>query len=153
MAAVDYFLKIDGIEGDSHDDKHKAEIDVISFSWNVTHHDGRPRVTDFKIVKAVDRASPLLVQSAVRCTRVPSALFVARRAGRSQAEFLKLTLSEVSITSVSPNSGTDEPLETVTLGFESAELRVAAEKADGTLGAYVTGTVDPVAKCGGDGGR
>jgi type VI secretion system secreted protein Hcp len=33
MAAVDYFLKIDGIEGESLDEKHKGEIDVLSWSW------------------------------------------------------------------------------------------------------------------------
>ena len=34
MAAVDYFLKVDGIEGESSDDKHKAEIDVQSWSYS-----------------------------------------------------------------------------------------------------------------------
>ncbi|HEY7575111.1 MAG TPA: type VI secretion system tube protein Hcp, partial [Thermoanaerobaculia bacterium] len=33
MAKTDYFLKIDGIEGESQDGKHKGEIDVLSWSW------------------------------------------------------------------------------------------------------------------------
>lgn len=33
MATVDYFLKIDGIDGESTDNKHKNEIDVLSWSW------------------------------------------------------------------------------------------------------------------------
>jgi type VI secretion system secreted protein Hcp len=150
MAAVDYFLKIDSIQGESNDDKHKSEIDVISFSWNVTHHEGRARITDFKIVKAVDRASPLLVENALQCTRLPKALFVARRAGKDQQEYLKLTLNDVLVTSVSPSSGSDEPLETVTLSFRSGELKVAAQKRDGTLDQYVTGVIDPQTKCGDD---
>ena len=36
MAQIDYFLKIDGIEGESSDDKHKGEIEVESFSWGAT---------------------------------------------------------------------------------------------------------------------
>ena len=36
MAAVDYFLKIDGIQGESKADKHKDEIDIQSFSWGAT---------------------------------------------------------------------------------------------------------------------
>ena len=36
MAAVDYFLKIDGIQGESRDDRHKDEIDIESFSWGET---------------------------------------------------------------------------------------------------------------------
>ena len=37
MAAVDYFLKFDGIKGESADVKHKDEIDVESWSWGETH--------------------------------------------------------------------------------------------------------------------
>ena len=36
MAAVDYFLKFDGIDGESADAKHKDEIDVESWSWGKT---------------------------------------------------------------------------------------------------------------------
>ena len=35
MALVDYFLKIDGIEGESQDATHKGEIDVVS--WKQVH--------------------------------------------------------------------------------------------------------------------
>ena len=31
--AVDYFLKIDGIEGESTDKKHAKEIDVDAWTW------------------------------------------------------------------------------------------------------------------------
>ena len=37
MAAVDYFIKFDGIKGESADAKHKDEIDVESWSWGETH--------------------------------------------------------------------------------------------------------------------
>jgi type VI secretion system secreted protein Hcp len=145
MAAMDYFLKIDGIRGESQDDKHKGEIEVISFSWNVAREQERARVADFKIVKTVDTASPLLVQSAIQCTRLRTALFVGRTAGGKPLEYLKLTLNGVLVTSVSPTSGSagERPLETVSLGFESGTLQVAAQKPDGSLDAFVTTTIDP----------
>ncbi len=47
MAAVDYFLKIDGIQGESQDKTHKNEIQLDSFSWGATNAgtvgDGRRR--------------------------------------------------------------------------------------------------------------
>ena len=44
MAQVDYFLKIDGVDGESGDDKHKGEIEVESFSWGETQvRHGRAR--------------------------------------------------------------------------------------------------------------
>lgn len=33
--AYDIFLKIDGIDGESMDDKHKNEIEVLSWRWNI----------------------------------------------------------------------------------------------------------------------
>ena len=70
MAAVDYFLKIDGIKGESQDKNHKDEIDVTSFSWGMAQQGtaskgggmgaGKIAVTDMKIVKEVDAASPKL---------------------------------------------------------------------------------------------
>jgi type VI secretion system secreted protein Hcp len=36
MEAVDYFLKIDGIQGESKADRHKDEIDIESLSWGET---------------------------------------------------------------------------------------------------------------------
>ncbi len=42
--AVDYFLKIDGIAGESTDDKHKEWIDVLSFSWGDPRAPGQARM-------------------------------------------------------------------------------------------------------------
>jgi type VI secretion system secreted protein Hcp len=142
MAAVDFFLKIDGIQGESQDDKHKGEIEVISFSWNVARHGGKASISDFKFVKVMDRSSPILAQTASQCSSPGTAYFVARKAGRGQQEYLKITMKEVFISSVSPNSGSEVPLETVTLGFTSAEMKLAPQLPDGSLDGYVTGIVD-----------
>ena len=34
--AVDYFLKLDGIEGESADSNHKNEIQIMSWSWGAS---------------------------------------------------------------------------------------------------------------------
>src|SRR5688572_14489207 len=70
MAAVDYFLKIDGVDGESTDDKHKGEIDVESFSWGVTQTGtfshgggggaGKVALQDFHFTMKVSKASPTL---------------------------------------------------------------------------------------------
>src|SRR5262249_570145 len=113
--AFDAFLKIDGIEGESTDHKHKGEIEVLSFSWNVSHPDkgGRAKLTAFQIVKVLDKASPLLFESCCTGDHISEALFTARKAGESQFEFLKIKMSDVIITSVSPggSSGGDLPME------------------------------------------
>ncbi|HEX2302961.1 MAG TPA: type VI secretion system tube protein Hcp, partial [Gaiella sp.] len=73
MAAVDYFLKFDGIKGESADVKHKDEIDVESWSWGETHPGsagagggggtGKVSMQDFQFVMKLNRASPVLMKA------------------------------------------------------------------------------------------
>ncbi|SUH39397.1 Hcp1 family type VI secretion system effector [Salmonella enterica subsp. enterica] len=68
--AYDIFLKIDGIDGESMDDKHKNEIEVLSWRWNIhqesTMHagsglgSGKVSVTNLDFDHYIDRASPNL---------------------------------------------------------------------------------------------
>src|SRR5438045_2935909 len=36
-AASDMFLKIDGVKGESSDERHKDQIEILSFSWGSTN--------------------------------------------------------------------------------------------------------------------
>jgi len=80
MAQVDYFIKIEGVDGESTDDKHKKEIDVESFSWGETNSGtaghgsgsgaGKVHPQDFTFTKRMDKSSPVLfVGCAHRSTR------------------------------------------------------------------------------------
>lgn len=69
--AVDYFLKIDGIEGESRDAKHKSEIELGSFSWGETAATapgggggggaGKVSMQDFVATMRTSKASPALL--------------------------------------------------------------------------------------------
>ena len=69
--AVDMVLKLEGIKGESNDDKHKDEIHIESFSWGVTQQGGfnvgggggagKVNVHDISISKYLDKSSALLM--------------------------------------------------------------------------------------------
>ena len=74
--AVDMFLKIDDVQGESVDQNkpsHAGEIQVISWSWGMTQSgsthmgtgsgSGKVNVNDITVTKYIDRASPNLIQS------------------------------------------------------------------------------------------
>ena len=73
MAAVDYFLKIEPIKGESADDKHKGEIDLESWSWGAVQQGmnvigggggaGKVAVQDFHFTTRYSAASPALAQT------------------------------------------------------------------------------------------
>ena len=74
MALVDFFLKLDGIPGESRDAQHKDEIDLESFSWGETNAGpaaeaggggggGKVQFEDLNVVMKLNKASPLLLQA------------------------------------------------------------------------------------------
>jgi len=142
--AFDAFLKIDGITGESTDNKHKGEIEVLSFSWGVKQTTstggsgggaGRAQVSDFSIVKHVDTASPQLFVAVCSGERFKDALFTLSKAGgKGEAvNFLKIKLADVLISSFQ-SSGDDSPTEQVSLNFAKIEMSVRNAQGQWTQG-------------------
>ena len=111
--AFDSFLKLDGIKGESADAKHKGEIDILAFRFGAaqtgTHGSGggggagKVQIRDIQFKKKVDSSSPLLFLNCASGAHIKEANFVVRKAGGTQLEFLKIKLTDVLISSVSPH--------------------------------------------------
>jgi type VI secretion system secreted protein Hcp len=105
--AVDYFLKIDGIQGESADDKHKNDIELQSWSWGAQNVGtfaagggggaGKVNVGDFVVMKYIDKASPKLIEACTTGKHISSATLYCRKAGGTQQEYLKITLTDVLV--------------------------------------------------------
>jgi type VI secretion system secreted protein Hcp len=154
MAQEDYFLKLDGIKGESQDDKHKDEIHVSSFSFGVTNAGtggsnlgsggGRANIQDLHFTKVVDQASPNLFLACATGKHIPKATVTVRRAGEKPQEYLVYNLTEVFVSSVSTSGheGGGIAQESVSLNFSKVELNYTPQNADGTPGAKNTKTYD-----------
>src|SRR5688500_16372886 len=100
MAVVDYFLKVDSIEGESTDDKHKNEIDVESWSWGETNSGthatgggggaGKVSMQDFNFTMRVCKATPKLMLACANGQHIKEATLTCRKAGTEQQEYLKI---------------------------------------------------------------
>src|SRR5688500_8749826 len=109
MAAVDYFIKLDGINGESADAKHKDEIDVESWSWGETNAGaagsgrsagaGKVSMQDFHFVMRLNRASPALMRACATGEHIKSATLSARKAGKDQQEYLTFKFHDVLVSS------------------------------------------------------
>jgi type VI secretion system secreted protein Hcp len=147
VAAVDYFLKLDGIQGGSTDAKHKGEIDLQSFSWGETNAGsgsagggggaGKVQFHDFHVVSKVDKASPVLMLSCATGKHLKEAVLTARKAGKGQQEFLVIKMNDVIITSVSHSDSDDGRSESVSMAFAKVDLQYKPQKADGSLDAGI----------------
>ncbi len=155
MAAVDYFLKIDGIKGESTDDKHKGEIDLMSWSWGAMQTGtashgggagaGKVSKEDFRFVKRADKSSPNLMIACTTGQHFKEATLYARKAGGGQQEFLTIKLSDLLVSSYNTEGAGHSdtiPIENISLNFSKLEMVYKEQKADGTLGADVKQTYD-----------
>jgi type VI secretion system secreted protein Hcp len=143
MAAVDYFLKIDGIVGESRDSKHKGEIELESFGWGATQAvrpgggggAGKVQMQDFHFVMSVNKASPKLFLACASGQHLKHATLVARKAGKGQQEFLLYKFTDVLISSYQ-TGGTEDalPLDQVSFNFAKIEIEFRPQKPDGSLG-------------------
>jgi len=154
MAVVDYFLKIDGIPGESADDKHKNEIDVLTWSWGASNSGshafgggggvGKSSFQDFHFTTHANKASPKLMLACATGQHIKSAILVARKAGKGQQEYLKITMTDLLVSSFQSGGSEHEivPVEQCSLNYAKIEFSYQAQKPDGTLEGAVKSTYD-----------
>ena len=151
MALVDFFLKIEGIEGESTDSKHKNEIDVMSWSWGETNSGshatgggggaGKVSMQDFHFVMEANKSTPKLMLACATGQHIPKAVLTVRKAGGEQQEYMKITMSDLLVSSFqSGGSGTGgniKPTDQISLNYSKIEWEYKEQKPDGTLGGTV----------------
>jgi type VI secretion system secreted protein Hcp len=116
--AVDYFLKLDEIPGESQDTTHKGEIDVLSWHWDENQNfnpitgaqtagrsqqgppvSGKVWMSDFHFTMLANKASPRLLLACATGKCLKQAVLTCRKAGDTPQEYLKFTLTGVAVTS------------------------------------------------------
>jgi len=141
--AVDMFLKLDGIKGESADHKHKEEIHIESFSWGLSQTGahgsgggggaGKVSVHDISITKAFDKSSPALMLACCNGKHIPSGLITVRKAGEKPLEYLKIKLTDILVSSVQQaGHGGEKLTENLSLNFAKFEVAYLEQKADGS---------------------
>lgn len=148
MAAVDYFLKIEGIDGESADGKHKGEIDVESWSWGETNSGthsggggggaGKVSMQDFHFVMKQNKASPKLMLACASGEHIKKATLTCRKAGKEQQEFFKVTMDDLLVSSFQTGGsgqGGIVPTDQISLNYSKIQYEYKEQKTDGTLGA------------------
>jgi type VI secretion system secreted protein Hcp len=147
--AADIFAKIGDIKGESPDDKHKGEVEVLSWSWGVTQSgtmafgggggEGKASFHDFNFTHHLDKASPVLMKACATGEHIKEATITVRKAGKGQQEFLVIKMADIIVTSVAPggSGGDGGTMESVALQGAKVDLEYKPQKADGSLDAGV----------------
>ena len=145
--AVDVFLKLGDIKGESKDSKHAGEIDVLSWSWGLSQTGtmghgggggaGKANFSDLSFMHALDKASPVLMTKCATGEHIKEGTLVSRKAGKGQQEYLIVKLNDILVTSVQPSGSSEHPMESVSITFSKIDFEYKAQKEDGSLDAGV----------------
>lgn len=142
--AMDMFIKIGDIKGESKDSKHKEKIDVLAWSWGLSNSGnaqvgggagaGKVNVQDLSFTKYIDSATCPLMLAASNGKHYKEALLIVRKAGEHPVEYVKIKMEDVLITSVSTggSGGEDRLTENVSLNFAKVSVDYTPQKQDGS---------------------
>ena len=145
--AADIFAKLGDIKGESLDDKHKDQIEILSWSWGVANPGsgakgggaaaGKASFSDLSFTHKIDKASPLLMRGCATGQHLKEGTITHRKAGKGQQEFLIIKMSDVIITSVTESDAGDGQIENVSLAFAKVDLEYRPQKRDGSMDAGI----------------
>jgi type VI secretion system secreted protein Hcp len=144
--AGDMFLLLDGIKGESMDDKHKGEIDIESFSWGLAQTGsghrgggsgtGKVDIADISIMKKVDKSSPTLQLACANGKHITKGKLTVRKAGENPLEYFTVDLESILVSSyqISGSNGGDVPTESIALNFVKVKTEYWTQSDKGAKG-------------------
>lgn len=165
MAVEDYFLKLDGIEGESQDSKHSKEVEVLKYHFKVHQQGttgsatggagkGRVQMEDLIIWKKTDKSSPKVFLHCCSGEPVKKVVLTARKAGKDQQDYLKITMTDCLISlfeyggKIEAGAGSGagkttqddwEHVECVGFNYATIDYSYKEQKSDGTLSGEIKG--------------
>lgn len=158
--AIDAYLQIGDIKGESLDEKHRGWIEVKNVDWGVTqpraiavstaggHTSGKAEVHEVSFDKLADIASPVLFQTCAMGKTIAKAKFEFFRADGDgvRVKYFEIELENVMISTVHPNSGDGGLItEKVHLASSKIKLTYTQQKISGGAGGSTAGGWDSAA--------
>lgn len=154
--ATDFFLKIEGIDGESTQQGHEGQIDIHSMSFGVTQPlqigrtgeglaAGKASFGEIHFTKYTDKASPKLYQAAGAGTHIPKVTFFGQKAGDKPMLYFVVTLTDVLVSSFqNSGAGGSEMTEQLSFGYSKIEFQYIEQGKTGAAGAKNLAAFDVV---------
>jgi len=150
--AVDMFLKMDNVKGESQDATHKDAIQILAWSWGMQQNGtmqhgtgggaGKASVQDLSITKYIDSSTHALMDACCTGKHFDQAQIIVRKAGEKPLEYLKITLKNVLVSSLSTggSGGEDRLTENISLNFAEFKTEYFPQNAKGGAGGALSAT-------------
>lgn len=155
--AIDVYLQIDGIKGESMDDKHKDWIECTAVKWGVSqprsatastgggHTAERCEHQEITLTKLADLSSPILLQTCSAGKTIPKAKLEFMRADGQgdRIKYFEIELENVLIGGINPSVEEGTIIsEAVGLKFSKVKWKYTQQKVTGGAGGNTSGGWD-----------
>src|SRR5665213_1566562 len=141
--AVDYFLKLDGIQGESADEHHKNEIQIMSFSWGGSQTSsvagtggsgaGKVDLSDFSIMVNFDKATPKFFKSMCAGTHIKTGELSAIKSGAEGKPYLKVDFKELFVSSLQISASSEIPTVSVSFTYNEIKMDYSMQNEQGNI--------------------
>jgi len=143
--SVDFFLKVDGANGESTAQGHTNEIKIHSWSWGASQvtsvsgsggsSSGKASLSEITIMKDYDQASPELFKMLLIGKHIASAVLTAQKAtgDTTGKPFLTITFKEVFVTSQQVSGSSEIPSESVSFSYNEIKVDYSKQNEQGAL--------------------
>jgi type VI secretion system secreted protein Hcp len=145
-AAVDMFLKVTAIPGESTAIDHKDEIEIYSYSFGINNttvvasggiSGGKAVFRDLSLTKRVDKSSPPLMLACAQGKHLAEAILTIQRSGGADkpSNFMRITLTDVIVSSISSAgaAGGDVPQESISFNYGKIKIEYFQQLGDGSV--------------------
>jgi type VI secretion system secreted protein Hcp len=143
MMAVDYFLKLDGIQGESADAKHKDEIQIMSWSWGGSQTSsvagtggsgaGKVDLADCNLMTYFDKATPKLFKSLCKGDHIKTGTLTAVKSGGDGAPYLTVDFTEIFVSSLQLSASGEVPMVSLSFSYNTIKIDYKMQNEQGNL--------------------
>lgn len=145
--AIEIFLKLDKIDGESTKQGAEKQIEIFSFSNGASNPSsvafgtgsgaGKVDLSSLSLQKQLDKASPLLFQACCQGTHIATGTMIVREStgDKTTQIYYQYDMTEVFVDSISWGgaAGGGKPSESVSLSAKSLKVTYWPQKTDGSL--------------------
>ena len=151
----DAFCRIDMVDGESTDEKHKDWVELLGYRHEITQplasspsspgapSAGKSQHAPFSIFKALDKASPKLYEYCSSGVHLRQVIVELCNRGRDRTRYLEIRMEDVRIVAVVPTAAArgegERPTEEIRFIYERIKWTYTAQKPDGSPGGDIAG--------------
>lgn len=144
--AVDMFLDLDGVKGESLDKAYAGKIDILGWGWGITntgtlHHGsgggaGKANFENLSITKFVDAASANLMLFCANGKHFTKGKIIVRKAGEKALDYLTVEMKKVMVVQYTTggNGGDERLTENIVLNFQEVKVEYIMQAEGGGKG-------------------